>query len=96
MANYLYSLVDKEICVITCDGSNVCGILKGYDRATNLIISNAHERIYFKDKSVVKNELGLYIIRGDNVSVVGQIDKELENKIDFNTLYGEKIKPVKH
>ena len=44
----------------------------------------------------LKEELGLYIIRGDNVSVIGEIDKELENKIDYNTLYGEKIKPVKH
>ena len=33
-----------------------------------------------KSKGVVKNELGLYIIRGDNVSVVGRIDKELKTK----------------
>ena len=51
---------------------------------------------YLKNEGVKKEELGLYIIRGDNVSVIGEIDKELENKIDYNTLYGEKIKPVKH
>ena len=96
MANYLYSLVDKEVCIITGDGSNICGVLKGCDRATNVILSNAHERKYSKNEGVKKEELGLYIIRGDNVSVIGEIDKELENKIDFNTLYGEKIKPVKH
>ena len=51
---------------------------------------------YLKNEGVKNEELGLYIIRGDNVSVIGEIDKELENKIDYNTLYGEKIKPVKH
>ena len=96
MASYLYSLVDKEVCIITGDGSNICGVLKGCDRATNLIISNAHERIYSKNNGVVKKELGLYVIRGDNVSVIGEVDKELENKLDFNTIYGEKIQPIKH
>ena len=95
MATYLRSLVDEEVCIITGDGSNICGRLKGCDRATNVILSDAHERIYSKSKGVVKNELGLYIIRGDNVSVVGRIDKELENQIDYNTLNGEKIKPIK-
>ena len=50
MASYLYSLVDKEVCIITGDGSNICGVLKGCDRATNVILSNAHERKYFESK----------------------------------------------
>ena len=97
MATYLRSLVDEEVCVITGDGRTaICGRLKGCDRATNVILSDAHERIYSKSKGVVKNELGLYIIRGDNISVVGRIDKELENQMNYNTLNGEKIKPIKH
>ncbi|XP_020585028.1 50S ribosomal protein L16, chloroplastic isoform X1 [Phalaenopsis equestris] len=42
----LESLVDQTISVITNDGRNIVGILKGFDQATNIILDESHERVY--------------------------------------------------
>ncbi len=34
------------IAVVTNDGRNIVGVLRGYDQATNLILDECHERVY--------------------------------------------------
>jgi len=34
------------VSVITNDGRNIVGILRGYDQTTNLIMEECHERVY--------------------------------------------------
>ena len=41
-------------------------------------------------------ELGLFVIRGDNVSIVGEVDLESEAKVDLSSVRGEQVQPVKH
>ena len=43
------------------------GLMKGFDQSTNLILSQCHERIFSLQDGVETVELGLYIVRGDNV-----------------------------
>lgn len=43
------------------------GTLKGFDQTINLILHDAHERVYSPDAGVELVPLGLYVIRGDNV-----------------------------
>jgi U6 snRNA-associated Sm-like protein LSm8 len=38
----------------------------------------------------------LYIVRGDNVSVVGMVDEPLDESIDWTQVRGEVIGSVKH
>ncbi|PKI63308.1 hypothetical protein CRG98_016299 [Punica granatum] len=40
--------------------------------------------------------LGLYIIRGDNISVVGELDEELDSSLDLSKLRAHPLKPVVH
>ncbi|CAL9031827.1 unnamed protein product [Prunus brigantina] len=42
----LESLVDQTISVITNDGRNIVGVLKGFDQATNIILDESHERVF--------------------------------------------------
>ncbi|GLJ12922.1 hypothetical protein SUGI_0200590 [Cryptomeria japonica] len=65
----LDSMMDQVISVITNDGRNIVGILRGFDQATNLILDESHERVYSTTAGVEQLVLGLYIIRGDNISV---------------------------
>ena len=53
--------------VITNDGRNIIGILRGFDQTTNLILEECFERVYSEDSGVEQAVLGLYIIRGDNM-----------------------------
>ena len=43
------------------------GTLKGFDQTVNLILSGSHERVYSSGAGVEVVQLGLYIIRGDNM-----------------------------
>lgn len=40
--------------------------------------------------------LGLYIIRGDNIGVVGEVDEELDAALDMSKLRAQPLKPVIH
>nr|ABK22776.1 unknown [Picea sitchensis]ABK26147.1 unknown [Picea sitchensis]ABR17463.1 unknown [Picea sitchensis] len=92
----LEDLVDETISVITNDGRNIVGILKGYDQATNLIMDESHERVYSTRTGVEQLVLGLYIIRGDNISVVGELDEDLDSNLDLSQLRAQPLKPVMH
>ncbi|XP_077225051.1 sm-like protein LSM8 [Tasmannia lanceolata] len=92
----LESLVDQTISVITNDGRNIVGILKGFDQATNLILDESHERVYSTKEGVQQIVLGLSILRGDNISVVGELDEELDANLDLSKLRAHPLKPVVH
>ena len=52
---------------MTCDARIIVGILEGFDQAMNLILSHSHERVFSLDEPVAVVQLGLYLLRGDNV-----------------------------
>mmetsp|Transcript_24895 Transcript_24895/g.34854 ORF Transcript_24895/g.34854 Transcript_24895/m.34854 type:complete len:95 (+) Transcript_24895:95-379(+) len=91
----LEDLVDQPISVITNDGRNIVGILRGFDQLTNVILDQCHERVY-SQQGVEQVVLGLYIIRGDNVAIIGEINEDLDRRIDFSTLRTDPLKPVVH
>ncbi|KAF9591057.1 hypothetical protein IFM89_001267 [Coptis chinensis] len=62
----LYS-INEQISIITNDGHNIVGLLKGFDQATNTILDEYHERVYSTKEGFQQLVLGLYIIRGDNM-----------------------------
>ena len=73
----LTPLISTEtICVITSDGRTIIGVLAGNDQVQNLILNDAQERVYSDDAPVETVDLGLYVIRGDNVCMVAEFDKE--------------------
>jgi U6 snRNA-associated Sm-like protein LSm8 len=46
------------------------GTLAGFDQTGNCILSDSIERVFSLDEPMEEQPLGLYIIRGDNVSVI--------------------------
>lgn len=51
------------------------GVLKGFDQRVNLILDKSVERVFSSEQGVQFEPLGLYIIRGDAVVTVGEIDE---------------------
>ncbi|CAI7746162.1 unnamed protein product [Closterium sp. NIES-54] len=84
------------VSVITNDGRNIVGVLKGFDQATNIILDESHERVYSTKHGVEQLVLGLYIIRGDNIAVVGELDEDLDSSLDFDALRAQPLQPVCH
>ena len=62
-----WRLCVEPVNVITCDGRVIVGILKGFDQAMNVALSHCHERIFSLETAVSVTQLGVYLIRGDNV-----------------------------
>ncbi|CAK7330561.1 unnamed protein product [Dovyalis caffra] len=78
----LETLVDQTISVITNDGRNIVGVLKGFDQATNIILDESHERVYST--------------KADPISIVGELDEELDAHLDLSSLRAHPLKPVIH
>ncbi|XP_013416910.1 U6 snRNA-associated Sm-like protein LSm8 isoform X2 [Lingula anatina] len=74
----------------------IVGTLKGFDQTINLILDESHERVYSSQQGVEQVVLGLYIIRGDNVAVVGEIDDEADKQVDYVNIRAEPLNPVQH
>jgi len=66
---------------------------------TNLVLSQTLERIIRPpedDEPSSEVSHGLYLIRGDNVAVVGLVDEEIDEKINWAEVRGTVIGGVKH
>lgn len=92
----LESYVNNTVSIITSDGRNFVGTLKGFDQTINIILDESHERVFSTTAGIEQIVLGLHIIRGDNIAVIGQIDEVLDSRLDFHTLRGEPLGPVVH
>lgn len=77
MASTLADWREKSICVLTSDGRMILGELVGYDQVQNLILNDAKERVYSNGSPPETVDLGLYVIRGDNVCMVADYDEDL-------------------
>ncbi|GKY93850.1 hypothetical protein MPSEU_000351900 [Mayamaea pseudoterrestris] len=82
MAATLKELHDKSVLVLTSDARVIVGTFVGHDQVQNLIMNDAHERVYSEDEDVEVVPLGLYVIRGDNVCLIGDYEatKLLDNQ----------------
>uniref|UniRef100_A0A7S0TCV1 U6 snRNA-associated Sm-like protein LSm8 n=1 Tax=Ostreococcus mediterraneus TaxID=1486918 RepID=A0A7S0TCV1_9CHLO len=91
----LASMVDARVSVITNDGRHIVGVLRGFDQVVNVILEDCHERVYSTTSGVEHAPLGLYMIRGDNIAVVGALDEDLDAEIDFTGVVAAPLRPIK-
>jgi len=95
----LQAYINKKVLVLTSDSRTLVGTLLSCDQMTNLVLSQTHERIIRPlDDPEPSSEVqhGLYLIRGDNVAVVGLVDEELDESINWLEVRGAVVGGVKH
>jgi len=96
MSGVLESYVNRPVSVITADGRNFIGTLKGFDQTINLILDETHERVYSASSGVEQVMLGLHIVRGDNICVIGEIDEDIDQRLDLTNIKADPINPIPH
>jgi U6 snRNA-associated Sm-like protein LSm8 len=69
------NIITETVCVVTSDGRIILGELVGYDQVQNLVLNDAKERVYTEGSAPETVELGLYVIRGDNVCMIADYDE---------------------
>ena len=96
MSSGIEPFVGNKVSVVTADGRMIVGTLKGFDQTTNLILQETHERVFSSSAGVELVPLGLYIVRGDNVAVIGEVDEEVDGSLDFDYMKAAPLNPVVH
>ena len=66
----LVESLDKRLLVALRDGSNIIGTLRSFDQFANIVLEDAVERVVV-GKCYSDIPLGLYIVRGENVVLMG-------------------------
>ena len=95
MASALEPFADKKVAVITGDGRVITGKLKAYDQVINIVLVNTVERVYSHNVGVEEVSLGLYVIRGDNVAVIGELNMDIDDAIDLTYVHAEPLEAFK-
>ncbi len=66
--------LDKLLMVQLRDGRKFVGVLRSFDQFANLVLEKAVERIIV-GRQYAEIPMGLYVIRGENVVLLGEIDE---------------------
>ncbi|RSH84415.1 uncharacterized protein EHS24_005935 [Apiotrichum porosum] len=87
---------DQLVQVVLYDGRVIVGKLKGNDNFCNLILSDSVEREYSSDKGVEMIPLGLYMIKGDNIALIGQVDEDKDGSLDYSEVMAEPLAEIRY
>ncbi|XP_019892345.2 U6 snRNA-associated Sm-like protein LSm1 [Musca domestica] len=79
------NIFPEKLMVLLRDGRTLIGFLRSVDQFANLVLHRTIERIH------VGNEYGdiprgVFIIRGENVVLLGEIDREKESKLPLKEI----------
>ncbi|PWN91449.1 hypothetical protein FA10DRAFT_265306 [Acaromyces ingoldii] len=92
----LSAFVNQQVLAVTQDGRVITGTLAGSDNLGSVILAGCVERVYSTDAGVEEVPLGLYIIRGDSLSLIGQLDVEKDKATDLASIRVEPIPETRH
>ncbi|KAG5417812.1 lsm8 [Candida metapsilosis] len=86
--------------VITTDARFFEGVLEGFDKNTNIILSNSIERIIYRAEDTNESNesipSGVNIMRGMEIVCIGEINDELYGKINWEEMRGLPLKTTKN
>jgi len=92
----LQGYVDRRVLLILQDGRAIVGVMAGFDQKSNVVLSDSKERVYSIDESVEEIPLGLYLVKGDMIVLIGEIDDALDKAVDLSTIRAEPIPPIRY
>lgn len=72
--------IDKKILVVLRDGRTLIGFLRSVDQFANLVLHRTIERIYV-GKQYGDIPRGVFVVRGENVELLGEIDLQNEGNL---------------
>ena len=92
----LKELIENTVSVVTNDGRHIVGTLTGFDRVQNIILTGSFERIYSRDTAAETVPLGLYVVRGDSIAVIGEVDGEKDEEVDWDSISADPMPVITH
>ena len=88
LSTSLASYLDKKVVLQLRDDRKLIGVLRSFDQFANVVMEGAYERIIVGDL-YCDMQLGLYVVRGENVVLTGELDLEREELPQHMTCVSE-------
>ncbi|KAL3483813.1 hypothetical protein BJX62DRAFT_219530 [Aspergillus germanicus] len=82
-AAQLLDLTDKKLVLVLRDGRKLIGVLRTWDQFANLVLQDTIERLY-AGNLYTEIQRGVFLVRGENVLLLGEIDLDTEDEIPPN------------
>lgn len=80
-AHWLLRAVPAEkLMLVLRDGRKIIGVMRSFDQFSNIVLEHAEERVVV-GKRFADVPLGLYVIRGENLVLLGQIVRACDASI---------------
>jgi len=92
----LEQFANQRVIISTMDSRVLIGIVHGYDSQCNIVLVKCKERIFSSSRGVDIMEHGMYIVRGDNVATIGEIDENIDGEIHWEEVVAEPLKPIRY
>lgn len=73
MAQRLSDLVGHSVTVLTTDGKQYMGVLRGFDQMANVMLEECVERVWAADRPFQDIDCQVMLVRGDIISVIGKV-----------------------
>jgi U6 snRNA-associated Sm-like protein LSm1 len=73
-------IIDR-VMIILRDGKKLIGYLRSYDQFVNMVLEDTVERIVV-EQNFGDYPLGLYMVRGENVVLMAEVDETLEHELE--------------
>jgi len=87
--------LDKKLMVVLRDGRTLIGYLRSIDQFANLVLHRTIERIHV-GMEYGDIPRGVFVIRGDNVVLLGEIDLEKEDSLPLKQVSVDEILESQH
>ena len=82
--------IDKKLLIVLRDGRTLIGYLRSIDQFANLVIQSTIERIHV-GKKYGDIPRGIFVVRGENVVLLGEIDLLNEDKLPLEQVSVDEI-----
>ncbi|CAK4033536.1 Hypothetical predicted protein [Lecanosticta acicola] len=79
-AAQLLDLTDKKLMIALRDGRKLIGVLRSWDQFGNLVLQDTVERLFVQNL-YADIERGLFLVRGENVLLLGEIDLDKDDYV---------------
>ncbi|KAF7325725.1 U6 snRNA-associated Sm-like protein LSm8 [Mycena kentingensis (nom. inval.)] len=92
----LQGYVDRRVLMMLQDGRVIVGMMAGFDQKSNVVLSDSKERIYSMEAGVEEVPLGLYLVKGDMIVLIGELDEGMDEAVDRSQIRAEPIPPIRY
>ncbi|KAG8761848.1 hypothetical protein FRC15_008791 [Serendipita sp. 397] len=92
----LQAFMDKRVLLVMQDGRVILGNLVGWDQRSNIVLSDCVERRFSLESGAIDSPLGVYLVKGDQICVVGEVDVAIEESTQWSEVRIEPLPPIRY